>query len=251
MLNRLKPKWGMLPVLVFLVLWEVMARLSAVPGQIFFPAFSEVIGEFFSLIVSGVLAESFFRSLVRVLIGFFAGSACGLLVGILMGWRGLVDRAFSPIISLMYPIPALGWLPLLMLWIGINELLPIAIIFICSFFPVCYNTATGVKNVGRDYIRAARTLGASEIRTLLAVIVPLALPSIFTGLRLEAGMAWRVVIAAEMVAIPTGIGALMMRAESLIRIDVIIVCLMVLSVMCFSFEKSLSYLEQRLTAKWS
>jgi len=168
-----------------------------------------------------------------------------------MGWRGLVDRAFSPIISLMYPIPALGWLPLLMLWIGINELLPIAIIFICSFFPVCYNTATGVKNVGRDYIRAARTLGASEIRTLLAVIVPLALPSIFTGLRLEAGMAWRVVIAAEMVAIPTGIGALMMRAESLIRIDVIIVCLMVLSVMCFSFEKSLSYFEQRLTAKWS
>ena len=85
----------------------------------------------------------------------------------------------------------------------------------------------------------------------LVVIVPLALPSIFTGLRLEAGMAWRVVIAAEMVAIPTGIGALMMRAESLIRIDVIIVCLMVLSVMCFSFEKSLSYLEQRLTAKWS
>jgi NitT/TauT family transport system permease protein len=78
----------------------------------------------------------------------------------------------------------------------------------------------------------------------------LALPEIFTGLRLESGMAWRVVIAAEMVAIPTGIGALMMRAESLVRIDIIIVCLMILSVMCFFFEKCFRYIEQRLTAGW-
>jgi NitT/TauT family transport system permease protein len=250
-INRLKSRPGILPVLIFLALWEVTARLDALPGDIFFPAFSEVMRELFSLMLSGVLAENFLRSLTRVLIGFFGGSVCGLFVGIIMGWRKLIHQALSPIISLIYPIPALGWLPLLMLWIGINELLPIAIIFICCFFPVCYNTASGVKSVARDYIWAARTLGASEFRTLVSVVVPLALPYIFTGLRLEAGMAWRVVIAAEMVAIPTGIGALMMRAESLIRIDVIIVCLMILSLMCFSFEKCLHYLEQKLTAKWS
>lgn len=114
-----------------------------------------------------------------------------------------------------------------MLWIGINEMLPITIIFICSFFPVLYNTVTGIRNVDKAYIRVAKTLGASNTRILATVVIPLALSNIFTGLRLEAGMAWRVIIAAEMVAIPTGIGALMMKAESLIRIDIIIVCLTV------------------------
>jgi NitT/TauT family transport system permease protein len=78
----------------------------------------------------------------------------------------------------------------------------------------------------------------------------MALPNIFTGLRLEAGMAWKVVIAAEMVAIPTGIGALMMRAENLMRMDMILVCLMVLSVMCLAFERFFSFLEQKATGAW-
>ncbi|MFP4445375.1 MAG: ABC transporter permease [Desulfosudaceae bacterium] len=113
-----------------------------------------------------------------------------------------------------------------------------------------YNTVTGIKTVDRDYIRVARTLGASETRVLFMVVLPLALPNIFTGFRLEAGMAWRTIIAAEMVAIPTGIGALLMKAESLMRIDIIIVCLMVLAVMCLVFEKFFAYLEHRLTAGW-
>jgi NitT/TauT family transport system permease protein len=135
-------------------------------------------------------------------------------------------------VSLLYPIPALGWLPLLMLWIGIQELLPLAIVFICSFFPICYTTAKGIKSVDSKYLKAARALGASESRILFSVVVPLALPDIFTGLRLEAGMAWRVIIAAEMVAIPTGIGALLMRSESLMRVDTIIACLVILSMGC-------------------
>jgi NitT/TauT family transport system permease protein len=197
-----------------------------------------------------VLGDNFLSSLVRVLIGFCAGSLAGIMVGIIMGWRDSVNKALHPIISLLYPIPALGWLPLLMLWIGINEMLPITIIFICSFFPVLYNTVTGIKNVDKDYIQVARTLGASDAKILMTVVMPLALPNIFTGLRLESGMAWRVIIAAEMVAIPTGIGALLMRAESLIRIDIIIVCLIVLAVMCLTFEKFFAYLEARLTSKW-
>ena len=200
--------------------------------------------------MSGVLLGNFASSLFRVSIGFCAGSVAGILMGILMGYREALRKTFSPIIAFLYPIPALGWLPLLMLWIGINEMLPIAIIFICSFFPVLYNTVTGIREVNKKTIDAARTLGAKEHYILFHVILPLALPNIFTGLRLEAGMAWRVIIAAEMVAIPTGIGALMMRAESLIRVDIIIVCLMVLSIMCLLFEKVFMYLEAKLTSKW-
>jgi NitT/TauT family transport system permease protein len=250
MLKKLRPGWGLLPVAIFLAIWEIVARLNLIPGQFFFPPFSVVVQEFYHLAANGVLGDNFLASLVRVLIGFCAGSIAGIAVGVIMGWRENINKALHPIISLFYPIPALGWLPLLMLWIGINEMLPIAIIFICSFFPVLYNTVTGIRNVDKEYIQVARTLGASDAKILATVVMPLALPNIFTGLRLEAGMAWRVIIAAEMVAIPTGIGALMMKAESLIRIDIIIVCLIVLAVMCLTFERFFQYMEARLTTKW-
>jgi NitT/TauT family transport system permease protein len=252
-MKELKPTkwaWGILPVAVFLAIWEIVARLNIISEQFFFPPFSTVVQEFYYLTANGVLGTNFLSSLSRVLIGFCAGSIAGIAVGIIMGWRDTINKALNPIVSLIYPIPALGWLPLLMLWIGINEMLPITIIFICSFFPVLYNTVTGIRNVDRDYIQVARTLGASDVKILATVVMPLALPNIFTGLRLEAGMAWRVIIAAEMVAIPTGIGALMMKAESLIRIDIIIVCLIVLSVMCLAFEKFFAYLEAKITTKW-
>jgi NitT/TauT family transport system permease protein len=249
-LKKLSLGWGLLPVAVFLAAWELVARLNLVPGQLTFPSFSAVVVEFYHLAASGVLGDNFLASLVRVLIGFFAGSLAGIAVGMVMGWRENFHKALHPIISLFYPIPALGWLPLLMLWIGINEMLPIAIVFIASFFPVLYNTVTGIRNVDKEYIQVARTLGASDARILATVVMPLALPNIFTGLRLNAGMAWRVIIAAEMVAIPTGIGALMMRSQSLIRIDIIIVCLIVLAVMCLIFERFFQYLEARITTRW-
>lgn len=241
---------GLIPVGVFLLAWEAAARFSLFPGQLFFPSFTEVMARFYHLLSGGVLLPHFLKSLIRVLIGFTLGSTAGLLVGFAMGWNRLVHRSFHPIFSLLYPIPALGWLPILMLWFGIGEILPIAIIFICSFFPVLYNTVTGVRGVNPQLIRAARILGAGRRKLLTTIVLPLALPNIFTGFRLEAGMAWRVIIAAEMVAIPTGIGALLMRAESLLRLDIIIVCLMVLAVMCFSFERVFIVLERRFTGPW-
>ena len=248
--TRIRAQWGVLPIVVFLIAWEVIARLDLIPGELFLPPFSTVMGELIHLIASGVLTDHLLSSGFRVLIGLCAGSIAGVILGIVMGWNETMNRTLHPVLSLLYPIPALGWLPLLMIWVGIGEMLPILIIFICSFFPILYNTVTGIRGVNRDYIKAAKTLGASDIRILMTVLLPIALPNIFTGLRLEAGMAWRVIIAAEMVAIPTGIGALMMKAESLMRIDIIIVCLMILSVICFSIERLFLYIELRLTKEW-
>lgn len=233
-----------------LAIWELVARFHILPGDAFFPPFSAVASELYDLARSGVLAQNFLPSLQRVVIGFLAGALAGILVGSAMGWNRRVGTALGPMLSLLYPIPALGWLPLLMIWIGVNEILPVAIVFICSFFPAGYTTATGVKSVDARYIDAARTLGSSELRILFTVAIPLALPDIFTGLRLQAGMAWRVIIAAEMVAIPTGIGALLMRSESLMRVDTIVACLLVLAVMCFCFERAFLAVERRLTERW-
>ena len=243
-------RWGLLPIVLLLVLWEVTPRLTGGEGQGLLPSFSEVLVEGWRLVESGVLATNFLSSLLRVLAGFFAGAVTGISLGVLMGWQEIVHDTLRPLISVFYPIPAVGWVPLLMLWVGINDLLPIVVIYICSFFPVLYTTTAGVRSVDRDYIRVARSLGASERHVLLTIVLPLALPYIFTGLRLEAGMSWRVLASAEMIAIPTGLGALMMRSQSLVRIDIIIVCLIVLSVMCLIFERGFALLEDKLTSKW-
>jgi NitT/TauT family transport system permease protein len=239
---------GFLPIIVLLIIWEVAGRSDFVSKGIL-PPFTEILAQFYELIKNGILIENLGKSIIRVLAGFSMGALLGMIAGTVMGWNRYIDKLFNALISVLYPIPALGWLPILMLYIGIGEALPIAIIFICSFFPVCYNTICGIKNVDKNYIFAAKTMGASNMTILKTIVFPLALPTIFTGLRLEAGMAWRVIIAAEMVAIPTGIGALMMRAESLIRMDIIIVCLLTLSIMTFIFERTFMKLEDALT-KW-
>lgn len=241
---------GILPVLVMLSLWELAARFGWIPGDFLLPSFSTVIRQFYELVQSQVLIKNFVSSLIRVLIGFSLGSVAGVILGIIMGWNRVARTALSPIFALLFPIPALGWVPLLMIWIGITELLPITIIFICSFFPILYNTITGITGINRNIVDAARILGASERYILFHVALPAAIPNIFTGLRLEAGMAWRTIVAAEMIAIPTGIGALLMRAESLMRVDIIIVCLMIISLMCLLFERVFIYLETRMTSKW-
>jgi NitT/TauT family transport system permease protein len=241
--------WAIVPIVLFMALWEFAARLW-IDNPALLPPFTAVVREVKELIRTGELWHHFHKSLIRVLIGFGAGSLAGLLMGIMLGWKEIVHRSLHPVISLLYPIPALGWLPIFMLWFGIGELLPIAVIFMCSFFPVLYNTESGIRSVNPVMIRAARSLGASDTVILTTILLPLSLPAVFTGLRLEAGMAWRVIIAAEMVAIPTGIGALLMRAESLVRVDIVIVCLMVLSVMCFIFEQFFLLLEKRITGRW-
>lgn len=240
-----------IPVLLFLGLWEAAARFGWVPGGFLLPPFSGVLLELGRLLADGTLVANVTPSLFRVLAGFLLGSGLGLIFGIAMGCSRLLDRSLTPIAALLYPIPALGWLPIFMLWFGIGETLPIAVIFVCCFFPVLYTTATGIRSVDEEYVNVARTLGAGRGEIVRRVLVPLALPSIFTGLRLEAGMAWRVIIAAEMVAIPTGIGALLLRAESILRLDTIIACLFVLALLSFSFERFFAAWERRLTRGWA
>lgn len=239
------------PVIMFLTVWEMAARWGPFSASGIFPPFSSVIIETATLFKSGVMWQNLASTLGRVLIGLVAGTMLGMGFGIAMGWRKAVGQSLSPIISFLYPIPALGWLPLMMLWIGINEILPIAIITVGTFFPACYNTAAGIRNVDPMMITAAHILGASRKRILLQVILPNAAPQLFAGLRLSSGMAWRTVLAAEMVAIPTGVGALIMKAESLIRVDTIMSCLVVLSVVCLFFERVLDLIEKKWIGKWS
>lgn len=203
-----------------------------------------------TLLEQGTLWESAVSSLWRAVIGMVAGSMAGIAVGIALGISPFLFSAFSPIIALLYPVPALGWLPILMIVFGIGEIIPILLVFLCSFFPLAYTTCSGIREVDPVYVNAAKGLGASDARVLWDIRIPLALPSIFTGLKLEAGMAFRTIVAAEMIAIPTGLGALLMKGESLIRIDIILAALFVLSLISLAFERFFQYLERKVVGKW-
>jgi len=242
-------KWSTISILVFFLLWELIARSHVFPS-ILFPPPSEVLATGFDLLRRGILLKSVGDSLLRVFAGILLGLALAIPVGLLMGWVEIFEKLFSPIISLLFPIPGIAWLPLLIVWVGLRQGLPILLISIVVFFPVILNIATGVKSVDRENILAARTLGSSELRILVSIIIPLSLPIILTGIRIEVALAWRVLVAAEMIAIPTGIGALMSRSESLLQIKAVMVCLGLLSIIGLIMDLSLRYVERRATAKW-
>lgn len=247
-LKRLKTPNAFIPILVAFFTWEIASRAGL--WKVFLlPPPSRLFWTFLVLLDEMDLLWALLRSTFRVLCGLSLGASVGFVFGVLMGVKETMDRWLSPIFSLLYPIPSLGWLPLLLIWLGPGEGLAIALIFICSMFPVLYNTLLGIRSVPRELLYASKVLGASPLRTFKEVLLPLALPQILTGLRLEAGMAWRVLLAAEMIAIPTGIGALMWKAESLMRVDIILVCLGILSLLCFACERFFVWLERRAT-KW-
>ncbi len=145
-------------------------------------------------------------SLYRVLTGFFFAALVALPIGFLVGMSPLMQRALNPFIQLLKPISPLAWMPLALFIIKDSEASAIFVIFICSIWPMLINTAFGVANVRQDWINVARTHELSQLKTAFQVILPAAAPTILTGMRISIGIAWLVIVAAEMLVGGTGIG---------------------------------------------
>ena len=145
-------------------------------------------------------------SLYRVLTGFFLAALVALPIGFMIGMSPLMHKAFNPFIQILRPISPLAWMPLALFIIQDSETSAIFVIFICSIWPMLINTAFGVANVRKDWINVARTHELGPLRTALQVILPAAAPTILTGMRIAIGIAWLVIVAAEMLVGGTGIG---------------------------------------------
>ncbi len=145
-------------------------------------------------------------SLYRVLTGFLMAALVALPIGFLVGMSPLMHKALNPFIQVLRPISPLAWMPLALFIIKDSEASAIFVIFICSIWPMLINTAFGVANVRQDWVNVARTHELSPIRTALLVILPAAAPTILTGMRMSIGIAWLVIVAAEMLVGGTGIG---------------------------------------------
>ena len=208
--------------LVFLIIWEIMCRAGWIKVAIL-PSPITILHTFWEMIKNGELFKHLGISIFRVLQGFALGASFGIILGILIGLYSNVEQACSLILGLLRPIPIIAWMPVLILWLGIDEGSKITVIAIGSFWPVLINVIDGIKNVDRKYLEVAKILEKSRLEILLKIVFPAALPSIFTGLRIGVGIAWMCVVAAELIAASSGIGYLIMYSRELLQSDVMFV----------------------------
>lgn len=197
---------------VFLLLWEVGAR-SGIFAQ-GMPTATKTLEELWWWITHPFfnngpndlgIGWNLLISLRRVAIGYILASLVAVPLGILIGISPIARKGFNPYVQLLKPISPLAWLPLGLYILRDSEQTGVFIIFISSIWPTLINTSLGVANVDKDYLEVAETLGASRLRTIFKVIIPAALPSIVAGLRISMGIAWLVIVAAEML-LGTGLG---------------------------------------------
>lgn len=233
-----------LPVLLA-VAWVVAARLELVSAQLLVPP--EVLLETLrSMLETGELRDHMTSSLVRVALGFLLGASAGFLAGLALGLSARARRYLKPAFDGARQVPLVGWLPLLLLWLGIDEAFKIVFISVGAFVPMAVKTLEGVEAVPAAYREVGRVLACGRLKMLRKVILPAALPAILTGLRLSLSEAWMLVIAAELVASTEGIGYVMTFARTLFQTDVVIVGVLAIAVTGFLMDRAFVLAQGRL-----
>lgn len=213
-----------------LVLWELFTRLGWVPA-LFLPSPVGVLRELADMTTSGQLFVHLLASLERLVAGFAIGAVAGVAAGVLVGFFSLAEAMGQPLIAATFPIPKIALLPLLILWLGIGEASKVTVIALGVFFPMAINTAAGVREADPLLLRAAVSFGAGRWSLIRKVIVPSALPMVFAGLKLGAGTALLLLVAAEMIGAESGIGFLVLQAGNLMETTKLMVGLVVLSLL--------------------
>src|SRR5438128_7359769 len=225
--------------------WEALSR-SGVINPMILPALSRVLLRWIDYFKSGELPRDAVSSLYRVMMGFLIGTALGLLIGLAMGASNAVYAYLNPLVQLLRPIPPIAYVPLAILWFGLGNPPAFFLISLGAFFPVLMNTITGVRSVDAIYIRAARNLGASRAALFFRVMVPAAMPHIMTGIRVGFGVAFIVVIVAEMIAVNSGLGYRILEAREYFWSDKIIAGMITIGLLGLGIDAALARLSKHL-----
>jgi NitT/TauT family transport system permease protein len=204
--------------LLFIVIWQLAVDHGLIDSN-FFPAPSSLAKSAWADLVSGKLAEDSLESLERVAAGLAIGVAVGVSLGMAMAvWR-LVDVMFDVSVQILRAIPPIAWIGFSILWFGLGSKPAIFLIALGVVFPMLISTYQGVRQVDLIYIRAARNLGAGNWQFFKDIIFPASLPSVLTGLRVSVGLAWILMVVGELVAVSTGLGATLIRAQDYNQVD--------------------------------
>lgn len=188
-------------------------------------------------------------SLYRVLVGFFSAALVAIPLGFVIGMSPLMHRALNPFIQILRPISPLAWMPLALFIIKDSEQSAIFVIFICSIWPMLINTAFGVANVRSDWISVARTHELSQFKTAFQVILPAAAPTILTGMRISIGIAWLVIVAAEMLVGGTGIGYYVWNEWNNLDLNSVIFSILMIGVVGMMLDFALGRVEKLVQYK--
>jgi NitT/TauT family transport system permease protein len=196
---------------VFLFVWDTAVRVS---GSDIFPRPHQVLNGILELAEKGLLLKYIVASLFRVTWGFALAVVIGVPLGLFLGWYTWAFQAFNPMIQMLRPISPIAWIPVAILWFKVTDKAPVFLIFLASVFPITVSAIAAVQNMQPVYLRAAQNFGLTQMQLFRRVIFPAALPQVITGIRIALGIAWLVVVAAEMIAVNSGLGYLIIDARN-------------------------------------
>jgi len=233
-----------------LVAWEIISNL-VIPRwdphfALLFPPPSHVVRTMGRLLATGDLFIHIGSSLRRVCVGYLMAAVMAIPLGVAIGWWKRVEILVDPLVHLFRPIPPLAWIPLSILWFGIGDAQNEFIIWLCAFFPILLNTTAGVKAIDPLHVRAALCLGATRMALFRRIILNGALPSIVTGLRIGLGIGWMGLVAAELVAAPSGLGYLISDARSLLATDVVVVGMATIGILGLLIDMAMRWVAKAL-----
>jgi sulfonate transport system permease protein len=247
------PAWPSVPAaviallfpLALLALWSASARFGWLPPQVL-PSPGEVWGALLDLARNGDLARNTGISLLRVVEGFAAGSLLGLLFGIAMGLSPKTEDYVKPLFTAFAQVPTLGWIPFLMLLVGIGEPLKVLVIAKAAFVPVALNTLAGIRAVPPIYAEVGALFRFSRWQLLQKVVLPAAVPPIFTGLRYGLTHAWNALVAVELLASAEGLGYLLVWGRQMFWLDTMMGAMLIIGIVGFALDRTMATLEARL-----
>lgn len=239
-------------VIGLLVLWWLVTHLGLVK-PLFLPAPESIVARFFKVLEEGFggasLWEHTWASLKRVFGAFFLACVTAIPIGIGMGVSRVVRGIFDPPIEFYRPIPPLAYLPLTIIWFGIDELQKIILIYLACFAPMALSARAGVRSVAIEQIHAAYSMGASKRQVIWHVIVPAALPEILTGMRIGIGFGWTTLVAAEMVAASAGLGFMVLSAAEFLVTEVVVLGIVIIGLIAYLFDLLMRWIEH-VTVPW-
>ena len=233
---------------LLIALWWALVVAS---GSAIFPTPWQVVTGTVELVRDGTLWQHIAASLLRVAAGFLLAVAIGVPLGLWMGWVPGAFATLNPLFQILRPISPIAWIPIAILWFGVGNASPIYLIFISSVFPMIVQTVAGVHTIERRYLRAAENFGVSRRTLFSKVVVPAVLPQVVVGMRVGLGVAWLVVVAAEMIALRSGLGYLIIDSRNAgNRYDLVIAGMIIIGLIGLLLDGAMRLLEGLKTVRW-
>jgi ABC-type nitrate/sulfonate/bicarbonate transport system, permease component len=234
--------------LAILLLWQLFSMLGTINASVL-PSPLTIVLTGIQRVGTGQLPADLGISLLRVAQGYLLGALLGVLLGTGMAFSQRFESAFSVVFNLVRPIPIIAWVPIFIMWLGIGEVSKVTVITFGAFFPVLLNTIQGIRSTDAKLLEVARSFEKNRRRVFFSIILPSAMPAIFTGLRLGLGLAWMSVVAAEMIGASSGIGYIIAFAGQLSQPAVMLMGVLVIGLVGALIDSGLRALERRLM-KW-